>query len=485
MNTLIRMVNARRTAAALAIPATLIVASASCGRFQRYEAAPVREPSANGFVHRTLDDPALREFLAAQGARAPDGGWTPKELALAALYFHPALREQAAAVAIARAEEMTAGTPPDIAGSAEVSRAARADEGKSTPWSVSLTSGLTFETGGKRAARRARARAFTLASVLRLEAVAWQLGAITTAEAGVRAAGADQEMDDARREGAALAELATLVRARYAEGQVTLADVAQAETESQRAIVAAVQAERARTAARLDLARALAVPLRAVDSLPLRADAAQPCARSAFAGFDSLGSVALHERYDIGVALADYAVAEGSLRIEIARQYPDITIGPGIAWDQGVFRWILSLGTPGFLRNRNRGPIGEARARRAATAARVITVQDSILAAVDSAVAVCGDASRETDATSALVRSAGKSLEIAQAAYERGETGQTEVAFARLAVLRATRAHHLAEQRAREAGAALESVLGAWPPGDPRWPDLTSQTSLFTKDETQ
>ena len=168
-----------------------------------------------------------------------------------------------------------------------------------------------------------------------------------------------------------------------------------------------------------------------------------------------------------------------------AHRGDNITIGPGIAWDEGVFRWILSLGTPGFLRSLNRGPIAEARARRAEAVARVSTIQDSILAAVDSAVGVCGDASRETDATSALVGSTRKSLEIAQAAYERGETGQTEVAFARVAVLRATRAHHLAEQRAREAGVALESVLGAWPPGKPRWPDLTSQTSLVTKDETR
>jgi len=39
-----------------------------------------------------------------------------------------------------------------------------------------------------------------------------------------------------------------------------------------------------------------------------------------------------------------------------------------------------------------------------------------------------------------------------------------------------------AEQRALEAEAAIESVMGAWPSGPVRWPDLASQMSLFKVD---
>jgi outer membrane protein TolC len=463
----------RLAVALLVLSATMV----SCGRFQRYAPAPIAEPSVDGFVSRRLDDSTLARFLAAQNAAPTREGWSPQQLALAALYFHPALREQAAAVGVARAAEVTAGAPPDVTASAEVSRASRADEGKSTSWSVSLIAGLTIVTGGKRAARRARARAATLVSLLRLQSAGWQLGAIAAERAAVRAIGADQELEDSQSEQAAQAELVTLVRARYGEGRVSLADVAQSETEARTALVTAVQAARARTTGRLELARALAVPLRAVDSLPLRAGGSRACATDASVGYDSLGTVALRQRYDMGAAIAEYAVAEADLRVEIARQYPDITIGPGIGWDQGIGRWILSLGTPGFLRTLNRGPIAEARARRASQAARVATIQDSVLVAVDSAVAACRDASREIAATSALVDATEQSRRIAQAAYDRGETGQTEVAFARLAVLRATRARHVAGQQAMEASAALESVLGGWPDGGARWPDLTTLTT--------
>lgn len=456
----------------------LVATLTACARFQRYTPAPLAEPSVERFLHRNLDDSTVQQFLSAQNASDVAEGWTPQQLALAALFFHPALREQVAAVHLARAAEVTANALQDVTASAEVSRANRTDEGKSTPWSVSLTSGLTFETGGKRAARRARARALTLAATLRLQSEAWRIGAVTTTQASVHAIGADREMDDAEREHTALSALLTLVRARYGEGRVTLADVAQAESDERLALVAAVEIRRMRTVARLQVARSLSVPLRAVDSLALRIDGFPPCDPRASVDFDSLGALALRTRYDMGAALADYAVAEGDMRVEIARQYPDLTIGPGIAWDQGILRWILSLSTPGFLRSLNKGPIAEARARRAAQAARVETTQDSILIAVDSAAAACRGASRAAEATRALVAAAEQSLRIVQASYARGETGRTEVAFARVAMLRATRSQHAAEQRMVEASAAFVSALGAWPAGGPRWPDLISLTTL-------
>lgn len=469
-----------RLSRALVAHGSLVLLSTltACAQFQQYTPAPLAEPTVDRFLHRNLDDSTVQRFLAAQNASGVAAGWSPQQLALAALYFHPAIREQVAAVNLARAAEVTAEALPDVTASAEVSRANRTDEGKSTPWSVSLTSGLTLETGGKRAARRARARALTLASTLHLQSEAWQIGAVTTTQAAIHAIGADREMDDAESEQRALAELVILVRARFSEGRVSLADVAQAESDERRALVAAAEMRRVRTMARLEVARSLSVPLHAVDSLALRIGGFTSCDRRASVDLDSLGTFALRTRYDMGAALADYAVAEGDLRLEIARQYPDLTIGPGIAWDQGVLRWILSLSTPGFLRSLNKGPIAEARARRAVQAVRVEMTQDSILVAVDSAAAACRDAIRATGATRLLVDATEQSLRITQASYTRGEIGQTEVAFARVAVLRATRSQHAAEQRMLEASAALASAVDVWPAGGPRWPDLVSLTSL-------
>jgi outer membrane protein TolC len=72
----------------------------------------------------------------------------------------------------------------------------------------------------------------------------------------------------------------------------------------------------------------------------------------------------------MGVALAQYAVAEADLRVEITKQYPDLELAPGYSWDQGCIagsrRWHSNL-----LLNKNKGPIGEAIARRNQVASSV------------------------------------------------------------------------------------------------------------------
>ena len=463
-----RCTNRRRLDRAVTL---LLAAVSACGRFATYEPAPIPEPSPASFSQRTLADGEVRAFLAEQGAPPRADEWTPRQLALAALYFHPGLGEARAEVTAAEASEITAGAGPDVSITADISRAAKADEGKSTAWSYSLAAGLLFETGGKRNARLSRARTATLQARMQLESAAWQL-ASSAAQAAVRASGAEEALADAEAERVQTAEVAGLVRARYQEGRVSLADVAQSEQDVRAALLRAVQARRTRTEARLELARGLLVPLRAVDSIVIAAPVSDaPCASSSLR-FDSLGAFALKNRADVGAAVTGYALAEADLRVEVARQYPDLTIGPGLAWDQGVLRWLLSLGSPGILQRIHRGPIAEAQARRAVQAARVERVQDSVLASVDSAVAACQTVAFEVNAATAAERSATEALRLSEAAYQRGETGRTEVAFARLALVRSSNAVHAARRIGQQASAAVETVQGGWRDGSPRWPDL-------------
>lgn len=467
---------------------TLELLCSACSRnasYQRYEAAPIagRSPagaatSAAAFHARRLDAPALDAFMRAVGASPADSGWTPHRMAVAALYQRADVVAARSAVAAARAAEATAGVRPEASASGSVEHAAQADEGKQSPWIIALTTGLVFETGGKRDARMARARAGTLGARLRLEFTAWGI-----AQEAVRAAttlvAATNELRDAGAEATALREVLTLLRARYAEGRISLGDIAQAESDVQAASLAAVQARQARTEASAALARAVAVPMSEVDRLELHVDAARGCGGEvASAGqhsaADSLYTLALQRRFDLGASLADYAVAEAELRTEIARQYPDVAVGPGVSWDQGVLRWVIALGTPALPRARNRGPIAEALARRDVQAHRFAVVQDSVLAAVDAAVAACRAVGEELLAADSARSALQRAVTVADAAYARGENGRTEVALARLALLRAARAARQAADRQALASVALETAAGVWLSRSPlRWPDLT------------
>jgi len=174
----------------------------------------------------------------------------------------------------------------------------------------------------------------------------------------------------------------------------------------------------------------------------------------------------------MGRALAEYAVAEAELRLQVARQYPDLELGPGFIWDQGVHRWTLALALPNLLAFRNRAAIREADALRAASAARVAEVQDDLLGGVAAAIARCQGALLEGAAADSQVAAARRARERADAAYARGETSRLDPALAALTAVRADRARTDAEIRLVSASLALEGAAADWGNGEHEdWPD--------------
>jgi cobalt-zinc-cadmium efflux system outer membrane protein len=421
----------------------------------RYHPAPrpTLDPAraATDYNARRLDDAV---------AVGIDSGWDDAQLAHAALHFRGEVTLGHALVAEARAGEGTAGARPGVGVEGSVTRTARPVETATSSWSEAITATVTLELGGKRGARIARARAATLAAGLRADAAEWEL-VQEVRGAAVDAVARDEEAADARQEERALQRVAGLFRARYVGGQLSFADVARADADAQAAAVSLSDAARARTEARLALARALAVPFDRVDTLRLRVARTSSC-DLVESGGDSLAIAALRGRPDIGAALADYAVAEGDVRLEVARQYPDLTIGPGLLWDEGIPGWVVNAGLPALLLGRNRGAIREAEAHRATEAVRVRLLQDSVTAAVDGAIATCRGTRLGGATADSLVSATQRAADAARAAFDRGETGQTEVAVAELALVRAHRMVHLSNSRRVAAGAGLDRAVGRW-----------------------
>ena len=455
------------------VAAVLVAPALACAHYQHYRPLGI-EPQREAVRYRArrLDDSELVEYLNAHGARVTDTGWTSRELALVALYYRADLSELRGELAAARAAEITAGARPAPSAGFSLEHAAKVDEGKSTPWSVSLTAGLTIELGGKRAARIARARASALGARLRLDATGWGISQHARMAALEVAAGT-QSLADQRVEVEQLRTVAQLLRTRFAAGEISGAEVARADADLQSASVQLAQSARATAEARSALAQALAIAPAAIESLAVEPDTRSACTVLDAIGRDSLEALALHSHDAVGVALADYAVAEADLRLAIAQQYPDITIGPGILWDEGVRHWVLSLATP-QLPIQVTGPVAEALARRAAQAARVVVVADSVLATVDASASACGNVIPEVAVADSLVGETRRTLDLAANAYQRGEVGRTDVALAQLALVRAQHTRRIAALGSSTAGAALEGAVGQWLTGPSiRWPDLT------------
>jgi len=91
----------------------------------------------------------------------------------------------------------------------------------------------------------------------------------------------------------------------------------------------------------------------------------------------------LLNRSDLLALLSEYVACEEDLRLELARQYPDVHFNPGYEYDQGDNKWGVGLSLELPFMNRNRGPIAEAEARRSECVAKFIALQAHILEGIE------------------------------------------------------------------------------------------------------
>jgi outer membrane protein TolC len=419
---------------------------------------------------RDLADSSLLAAVARYAGRPEGSRWTDRQLAVASLRLRADLGRLRAEWRAAGAAVHTAGERPRPGAQGELERRVGGrDEG--SPWVVGVAGMFALELGGKRGARLQAARAGVTLAEGRLLAAAWR-AATGTRLAAAGLAQASAEVEDAREELRLLAEVHELERARYAEAALGAAEVARTSTEIQNARLSLAGAERGVLEARATLAAAMAVPVRAVEAVEPAITAPAGCRTLDAAGVDSLVGGALGRRHEVARALAEYALAESQLRLQVARQYPDLQLDPGFIWDQGVNRWTLGLALPALLGSRNRGAIGEAEAMREVAGLKVAEVQDSVFAEVESAVQRCRGVNLELAAGDSVVAAATRLLARDRAAYQRGETPRLEPARSELRLLRAVRSRRRAERRLTLASLELERAAGGpMHPATDQWPD--------------
>ena len=216
-------------------------------------------------------------------------------------------------------------------------------------------------------------------------------------------------------------------------------------------------AARQQAEARVQLATALGVTVRALDGVRLDLDAFEqptPAVPSSDAR-----QRALVNRPDILGALAEYAASQAALQLEIARQYPDIHLGPGYQMDQTDSKWTLGLASVLPVFTRNRGPIAEAEARRTEVAARFTAVQATALGEIDLALAAYQAALAKAAATDAMLGDLQKQERSARAQYDAGAISRLELDGIQLQFAGSQLARLDAHVRAQQALGQLEDAM--------------------------
>jgi outer membrane protein TolC len=430
---------------------------------QRYKPAPLSpEASASALEARSLNDVGLRSFEEAYRGRAasewPPGAWDFQSLSLAALYFNTELDAARARVAEAQAELVTAGARPNPT--------LGITPGIPSPYLLTMDLSFPLETAGKRSRRVESARSSMLASQLDLAQSAWAVcGAVRAALLDDFIAARNVEL--LRSEAKAREDQVSLLDRMASIGEITRlqADAAHIDLSKAHAALGAAESEAAE--AKASLAAAIGVPAAALHDVPLSWPDMNSPPAAASLPIAEIRREAVINRLDVRSALERYAATEADLKLAIAKQYPDVDIGPGFSYEESKSYFTVGFSAAIPLFDRNRGPIAEAEARRQKAAAAFEATQADVLAKSERSLAVytaalegLAEAARLEDLTATRQRAIGDSVQA-------GEDGRLELDDADIEHLVASRTELESVARAQRALGDLEdAVQRPLTPGD-------------------
>jgi outer membrane protein TolC len=346
--------------------------------------------TAAQFQLRNLGDPGLQAFVEKSLAQARTASsprtWDVRTLSLAALYFNPALSAARARVREAEAAIVTAGAHPNPTLSVS--------PGIPSPYLLTLDFAMPIETAGKRGHRVQFAQSLNQAAEFDLADTAWKLrSSVRTALLDYLLASRNLELLHSEEQ--IRSEQVNLLEQRFAVGEIPRPDFDLARIELSKAHLAISTAQGQVGQTRAALAAAIGIPVVALQGVefswsnlnsPPSAESLSP---------QQIQREAVVNRLDVRRSLAQYAAAEADLQLEIAKQYPDIAIGPGYTYEEKNNFFTIGISTTLPIFNRNQGPIAEAEARRKETAAAFLDRQAQVIAASEQALALYTAALRE------------------------------------------------------------------------------------------
>jgi outer membrane protein TolC len=340
------------------------------------------ETVAQQFNIRSLSNPGLCEYLkvnlGTQLSSCPPEKWEIGSLTLVGFYYSPDLavadarvREADAAIIAARAvPNPTVHLGPQYR---------EAISPNFPPWGIgSFSLDLPIETAGKRGYRIAEAERLADAARLAAGETAW------TVRSHIRTALLQLLLDTRGRELAAqeeetLSQVAILFTQRVKSGAASQPELSLALSSLQGAKLKSAQASAGLSEDRNVLSAALGLPVHALDGAGFMWPTLDSPSNQQSLSPKVIQSLALLNRIVLRRELALYAAADEALKLEIAKQYPDVNIAGGYTWEGGenIFELGPSAVLPVF--NQNQGPIAEAKARRKEVAAQFLAMQAGII----------------------------------------------------------------------------------------------------------
>jgi cobalt-zinc-cadmium efflux system outer membrane protein len=427
----------------------------ACIRFHPKPIVPVR--TMENFETRRLDAPEVKDFFLRIGEAEnwPPAVWDLKTLTLGAFYYHPDLDIARAQWEVTRAARISAGERLNPAFNPSMGYNSTTPLSEVTRWIPEISLEILIETAGKRGFRISEARHLSDAARWNILKVAWNVRSrLRSAMLEMYAASEREslvtEMHDLR------AEIVRLLEIQKEAGEVSAYEVTQARIAFDQSRLAAIEAGRAKEEALAGLAVAMGLPLKALNEVKISYDCF--CLPLFEIPPIEVRRQAVINRSDLMSALSEYAASESALQLEIARQYPDLHLGPGYQLDQTDSKWTVGLSFDLPILNLNRGPIAEAEAQRVESAARFLSLQAEVISELNAAVQNCRSAMCKVKTADHLMAELVRQAKAAQVRRELGEISMLELIGIKLELNQSAQARLDALIQSQEAIGRLENA---------------------------
>jgi len=415
--------------------------------------------SAHQLEGRSLADPGLRQFLANDfGIHAPDPNqaWDFGSLVGTAFYFNSDLRRVSASAASTKAgiKQARAWPNPTLNWSPEALYNARSAPGV-FPWTLGFSLDLLVETPGKRGARIDQARQQSNAAILNVASAVWRVRSnVRKALVDLYSAGLTEEI--LKRQLSIQKDNISLLEQRLTAGEISAPEVSLARISASQSALLLQESQKLSGEAKARLASAIGLPITALQN-----------AQISFRTLEALPDLplrtarreALVQRADVLSTLADYAASEAALRLELAKQYPDIHLNPGYMFDQGLDRYNVGFAITLPVFDQNQGAIAVAEAKRKEAEAHFLATQTKILSETDSAYASLNGARRKLKTADTLLAAQRKQQESVQAAFNVGAADRLQLLQSQLELTTAELSRAAAFIEAQTATGLLEDAL--------------------------
>ena len=345
--------------------------------------------------NKNVEDANFKSYLIQQGYlsnQLPFTSWGLDELTYCALFYHTKLNVAKSQLALANAQVNTAALRqnPILSGDSARSNQKNNDI---KPWALGLNVQIPIETTNKRNIRIEQAQQLAQAAKLDVADVAWQIRA-QIANDLLRYHQNTALINALKNELETQIKIVDLLQKRAKLGALSHTDLGIANLKLQNAQLA-LRVEQARLAEiHVNLAANVGLSIEKFNDIQLKPHnvdeilAAQNALLNTAGKSKSLQSDALLNRIDVRRSLARYGAAESAIKLEVAKQTPDIVLTPGFAFEFGDSIWSLGFSTLLSLLNKNETLINEALMLRDIEGAQFEALQASIISSLNQKIAI-------------------------------------------------------------------------------------------------